>query len=102
VRTEALFADLGGNQKTSAFALTAVGSLFGNRDTPYLLASFATSDSVGWQRGWSMGAGWRFAMGGRNLFAESRVYSFHDPAVRGAIDQDWRYLWVPLSVGVRF
>jgi hypothetical protein len=101
-RGEALFADLGGTRTTSAFAVTSVASALAAPSSPYLLASVATTNSAGWQRGWSLGLGWRFSLGNRLAFVESRAYAFHKPRRADPLASDWRYLTTPVSFGLRF
>lgn len=103
LRAEGLITDFGRfGQTNTVLGVTTITSLLTRPATPYLLAGAATAQNGGFQRGWSLGLGWRFPLGQRIMFVESRMYSIHNPRRSGLIGNEWRYLYTPVSLGLRF
>lgn len=114
IRAEGLFSDVGGvgvTRVTSIVGSATISPFPHSTFSPYAIAGaggYATS-GAGLRPGWSLGIGLRLPDLASHLVVESRVHAFRwdgrslpvgTPAYTS--DDSWKYVWMPVSLGIRF
>jgi long-subunit fatty acid transport protein len=114
-RADAVFADWGPDRMAALTASAVLLPVPRVAVAPYLLAGGGAYTGPGQdvQPGWTVGAGFRVRTSARTAVSiESRVHAHRDgrrfnyavpvqPELQGLLGR-YRYVWQPLSVGVRF
>ena len=110
LRADGLFADWSARSDSRVYGFT--GSVVATplpdaRLSPYLTAGLGgyTMASNGMRGGWMLGTGFSLRNG---VFAESRLHTIRRSptdlmTIRdGDMDKQWKAIWMPLSIGLRF